>query len=136
MTRPQLIAGLSTSVSRFIRQYAKASEGGLCVTNLDFVIEDFKQRKLMLLEEKTRNGTLGFGQRKTFQLLDGFLKSSASSVGYDYWGFYLLTLPAGCDMPGPGMLLNGEPVTVEQFTQHISFQRRFCDGWFDRERAA
>jgi hypothetical protein len=91
------------------------------VTDLDFVIEDYKRERLMIVEEKQNGG--GFnskGQKKTFALLDERLYRWSQRSSYDYWGFYLLSIPK--TFIGPGCKLNGEKVTVEQLQSHLSFE--------------
>jgi hypothetical protein len=53
---------------------------------------------------------------------------------YEYWGFYLLQFPMGCDMPGPNMKLNGLPITSEQLQRHIDFKEKFCEGMNNARR--
>ena len=123
---------LFTPTGLWIREYLRKSDNGLCVTNLDFIIEDFRHRRLMLLEEKQSNGKLHHGQKMSFKLLDNALRdwSPTFNPPYEYWGFYVLTMPAGCTMPGPGMTLNGKTITGEQLKAHLDFEKRFCEPTF------
>jgi hypothetical protein len=96
---------------------------GFSVTDMDFVIEDYEQERLMIVEEK-QNGA-GFnskGQKKTFALLDERLYNWAQRSSYDYWGFYLLSIPE--TFIGPGCELNGQKVTVEELQSHLSFEEQ------------
>jgi len=111
----------------WIREYLRSSGDGLAVTNLDYVIEDFKNKKIMLLEEKQSGGTLHPAQRLTFKVIDAWLRSSCPASGYDYWGFYVLKFPCGATMPGPGMTLNGAPITCEQLKAHCDFTKKACE---------
>jgi hypothetical protein len=117
-----------TPFGMWVRQYCKDSgrhtDGGLSVTNLDFVVEDYLKRRLMLIEEKQNGGGLGTAQAKTFQVLDSALGMACRELGYEYWGFFVLKMPG--TMPGPGMTLNGAPVTGEQLRDHINFEKRHC----------
>lgn len=112
----------------WIRENCKGSgrtvEGGLSVTNLDYVLEDFLRKRVMLLEEKQHNGHLGTAQRKTFQILDAALRIASSQLGYSYWGFYVFKMPG--TMPGVGMTLNDVPVTQEELVAHLNFERKHC----------
>jgi hypothetical protein len=114
-----------TPIGFWIREYV--TETGMSVTNLDYVLEDFKRKKLMLLEEKQSGGVIHNAQRMTFMVLDSFLRSGICQVlGYEYWGFYVLQLPPGKTMPGPGMKLNNKVITGEQLAAHLSFEKAFC----------
>jgi len=114
-----------TPFGLWIRQYLKDSRE-LSVTNLDYVIEDFKRKRIMLLEEKQNNGHIHHAQKLTFRVIDQCLKAIASRHGYDYWGFYELRFPRNADMPGPGMKLNGQIITVEQLQKHLNLDQQFC----------
>jgi hypothetical protein len=113
----------------WIQEYLKSSSAGLAVTTLDYVLEDFKARRLMLLEEKQNGGIVHQAQRLTFALLDRTLRLAAPEVGYDYWGCYVLRFAVGAAMPGPGMTLKDRLVTAEQLQAHLNFEQRFCAPW-------
>ena len=129
MTRSVFNRDQFTIFGLWLRQFCKDSHAGLCITNLDYVVEDYK-RRIMLLEEKQNDGSLAYGQMKTFQILHHALKY-AQQWNYEYWGVYILQFPTGCDMPGPGMTINGKPITVEQLRDHCNFDSKFCDGYFE-----
>jgi len=113
----------------WIRQYLRDSKTGLTVTNLDYIFEDYKAKKIMLVEEKQNGGRLHTGQMLTFKVLDYALTkmAEAGDHDYDYWGFYTLKFPKGCSMPGPGMTLNDNLITGEQLTDHLNFKNKFCE---------
>lgn len=116
-----------TPFGLWIRQYLRSSSDGLSVTNLDYIVEDFRRKKLMLLEEKQSNGMLHNAQRLTFAVLDRCLSVMAPRWEYEYWGFYVLKFPSGANMPGPGMTINGKLITTEQLQSHLNFQQQFCE---------
>jgi hypothetical protein len=93
------------------------------------VLEDFKARHLMLLEEKQNGGVVHHAQRLIFALLDRTLRLAAPEVGYDYWGCYVLRFAAGATMPDTGMTLNARLVTAEQLQAHLNFEQRLCAPW-------
>lgn len=101
----------------------------LSITNLDFVIEDYKAKKIMLLEEKQCSGKLHPAQLLTFNVIDYALFNMAKKWSYDYWGFFVLILPQDATMPGPGMTLNGYQITAEQLQDHLNFRNQFCQGY-------
>lgn len=121
-----------TPFGMWIRQYCKGSGRrpgeGLSVTNLDFVIEDFLNKRLMLIEEKQNNGELHNAQKKTIEILDRALQIACPQFGYKYCGFYVLKMPG--TMPGPGMTLNGKPITAEQLKEHLDFTKGHCPPFF------
>ena len=111
-----------TPFGLWIRQYLPKSEDGISVTNLDYIIEDFRNKKIMLLEEKSNGGKLHRAQCLTFEVLDRVLFHNAPKLGYEYWGMFILQFPHGCDMPGPGMKLNDMVISAEKLQAHLSFK--------------
>jgi len=116
-----------TPFGLWIRQYLRKSENGLSVTNLDYILEDFRNKKIMLLEEKQSKGSLGYAQRLTFKVVDQCLCKIANDLNYEYWGFYVLQFPLNANMPGPGMILNEKIITSEQLVNHLNFIQKFCE---------
>lgn len=114
-----------TPFGLWIQEYIRCSNDGMSVTNLDYVLEDFRQRKVLLLEEKQNNSDLKQAQSMTFKELDRFIAWAAEQHGYDYWGFYELKIPG--TFIGPGIQLNGVKITVEQLQKHLNFERRVVD---------
>jgi len=136
VTRPQCYPDQCTPMSLWIRNECKPSCDGLCVTNFDFgmMLRDQLDvpKKLMLLEAKTRYGSLHFGQSKLFELLDYMLTVAAVTDNYyyaklDYWGFYVLKTKGESPYDGLPMTLNDKPITVQELKDHIGFDKKFCD---------
>ena len=128
MTRKANDKQRMTPFSHWIRKWCKDSRLGLSVTNLDFVVAEYKQKKIFLLEEKQHMSDLHYAQKQTFILLDKILKAGAPAVGYEYWGFYLLQLPE--KHPVEGMKLNYKLITSEELKCHMDFENKFCDSLF------
>ena len=110
-----------TPFSLWLQEYCRSD---LSITNLDFVIEDYKQKKLMLLEEKQYGGKLHIAQMLTFDVLDFTCTNAAKKIGYDHWGFFQLQMPFNASMVGPGIRLNDKIITVEQLQKHINFEAK------------
>lgn len=116
-----------TPFGLWVREYCRDSKDGLCLSNLDYVFEDWKTKKLLLLEEKQSGGKLADGQARTFHVLDAMFRHTASDFGYEYWGFFVLQFAKGKTHPGPGMTLNGKEITCEQLVEHLNFKTKFCE---------
>ena len=118
-----------TPFGLFLRQHCRDSQLGLCVTNIDYVLEEFRSKKLQIIEEKSNGGSVGSGQGKTFEVIHQALRVAAPRIGYEYWGIFVLRFPRGIDIPGPGMMLNDRPITVEQLVDHCNFKQQFCPAY-------
>lgn len=67
--------------------------GGYVSTDLDFILYDYINHKLMLLEVKTRGGNTSFSQSDTLTLIDALLKLGAGIHGkVDYRGLHVLRM--------------------------------------------
>jgi hypothetical protein len=97
------------------------------ITNLDYVIEDYRGKRIQLIEEKQNGSSLGNAQALTFAVLDEHLHRHSQEHGYEYWGFFLLQFKEGCSFVGPGMRLNRKPITCEELQAHLNFEKRHCD---------
>ncbi len=113
-----------TPTGIFIREYCVPY---LIVSNLDYLIIDPRTKRIMIVEEKQNNGKIHQGQRFIFKLLDEILKLKANEFDYEYWGFFVLTLKHKTTIPGPGMTLNGKPVSSEALVNHFNFTQCHCD---------
>jgi len=151
MTRQLEHEGFGTPFGKWIRQNCKSSTGNdeaLVVSNLDYVLYDYRTKHLMLLEEKFGLYTpLAIGQLNVFKQLDECLRRSmlwqndhqiSSGEGQPpapdpkfrlkYWGFFVLNLEGG--LPHDGMLLNGEAITIEQLIRHLNFHEQVVGPMF------
>ena len=111
-----------TPFGLWIREYLRQD---MSITNLDYLIEDYKFKRLQMLEEKQSGGRLHHAQRLTFQVLDQIIGEAAKT--YDYWGFFVLQFASGKTFPGPGMTLNDRPINCEQLQAHLNFEHKFCE---------
>jgi hypothetical protein len=108
-----------TPFGHWIRQYGP--QQGVTVTNLDYVVEDYRERKIMLIEEKSNGGEIAYGQKLTFAVLDAALGILDSLGVYKYHGAFVVQMPPGKDMPGPGTKVNGIDCTMEEIRDLLHF---------------
>jgi hypothetical protein len=92
---------------------------------MDYVIDQYKMRKLMIVEEKRFEAELANAQKQIIALMDHAFRQYLPTIGYEYWGFYLLQLDA--EIPEQGSRLNGQILTVQDLIRHLNFERKFCE---------
>jgi len=126
-----------TPVGLFIREHCLQSELGLSVQNIDYLIHDYKRNYAQMIEEKSHGAFMPYSQRQTFMFLDEKIRDAATCAVHPfvYWGVFLLQLAGFTTFPGPGMKLNGVPITVEELVQHINFERQHVEGLTARTAA-
>ena len=130
MTRRMFDPTRGTPLGQWFRDNLRLSRSGLCITNLDYAFEDFRNRpsrKLMIIEEKQHMAELAIGQKLTFAVLDALLREGANVFpNVEYWGFYLLQMENTTPDDG-GALLNGSNISTEQLIAHLNFDVKFCE---------
>jgi hypothetical protein len=91
MTRQEQTNKRSLAFSGWIRNKLPDSATGFCVTNQDWVLWNWKERKLMFVEEKTHTGELApWFKRLIREVLDPAIKKYAEDNEIDYRGYHLL----------------------------------------------
>ena len=90
MTRKEMTGIRDLEISGWIREMLPDSKTGFMVTDLDFIIWNYKTKKLMLVEVKTRKAKMKTWQKKIFEILDKIINSGAEKAGVKYYGFHCI----------------------------------------------
>ena len=91
MTRQEYSNTRSLVFSGWIRNKLPASNTGFCVTNQDWVLWNWQERKLMFVEEKTHNGKLASWFHKLIkEVLHPAISKFAKESEIDYRGYHLI----------------------------------------------
>ncbi|MCH8862636.1 MAG: hypothetical protein IID51_09005 [Proteobacteria bacterium] len=75
MTKQEVTGIRELKFSQWIRDNLPDSSTGFICSDLDFIIENYKTKKIMLLEIKTRNRELKTWQRILFNNLDRWISN-------------------------------------------------------------
>jgi len=87
MTRGIVDGSKMTEFSKWIRSNCRDSKTGLSLSNIDYVITDYKKKTIMILEEKTRLGEVHFAQQRIMEILDKALRLLPD---WDYKGLHIV----------------------------------------------
>lgn len=128
-----------TNFSKWIRVECKKSSEGLVLSDVDFLVFDYKNLLMMMIEEK-RFGTVGmeYSQNITLRIVDECFRETM--IGYPgeylYLGFYVVlfsnTGPDDSDIRIKDVKRDiVKPVTKTQLMSFINFETRFDDLPFD-----
>jgi len=131
MTRPVYDEKRLTPFGLWIRRTCRNSKLGLSVTNIDYEIEDFRDRdrkRIMLVEEKQYMGKLHYGQAMHFMRLDQAERLLAEREGFEYRGFFLVQLSAESPENSDLILVNGVEVSEEGLRRFINFEEDITGG--------
>ena len=115
--------------SGWIRQRLPPSSDGVIVSDIDWIIANYKTKKLMLIEHKCRVGEPGQGQRRIFEMLHATIIAGLPSAypDWEYLGFHLLQFPGeGFNSPNPDTkdsfcYFDREKMTEAQLIERLTF---------------
>lgn len=117
-TRQEQSGERDLKFSQWIRDKLPDSSDGYMVSDLDFILHNYKTRKLMLLEVKTYGASVSTWQRMLFDILDRALKNGCQD-DVEYLGFHVIRFQTN-DFSGI-VTLDGEPVEEDELIQFLSF---------------
>lgn len=89
MTRNEQTNSRDLTVSKWIREKLPDSSTGFMVSDLDFIMYNYKTKKLMLLEIKQFGKQIPTWQRRLFNILHHALQIGLAS-DIEYLGFHLV----------------------------------------------
>jgi hypothetical protein len=120
MTKRELTGYRDLRFNGWIRNQLPDSSTGFCVSDLDFIIWNWKARKILLLEVKTRNKTLPKFQQIMFRNLAQWIRSGISSE-WTFEGFHALRF-SDTDFNDGVAYLNNKEVTEQQVIKYLSLE--------------
>ena len=89
MTRQEITGVRSLDFSSWVRAKLPDSSTGFSASDLDFILWNWKTRKIMLLEIKTRNAIPRQGQKIMWKKLNKWLADGIEK-DWQYLGFHLI----------------------------------------------
>jgi hypothetical protein len=79
----------NTPFSNWLYNFSGETKLCLSIHNLDYVIINYKLKKIMLIEEKRYNSELSYSQIESFKVINGFM-STGNYNDYKYCGFHII----------------------------------------------
>ena len=125
MTRLEFSGQRSLEFSRWIRKELPDSSTGFCVGNNDWIFWNYHTRRLMLCEEKTRNGDIKKGSwfhRLITEVLDPALKEFSKKNRIDYRGYHLITFEK-TDPSAGKIYLDRKEISKEDLKDFLSMKK-------------
>lgn len=120
MTKREFTGFRDLRFNNWIRNQLPDSQTGFCVSDLDFIIWNWKTRKIMLLEVKTRNKSLPTFQVYMFRNLSKWIRAGISK-DWTYEGFHALRF-SDTDFNDGVAYLNNKEVTEQQVIDYLSLE--------------
>ena len=119
MTRKEITGKRDLSFSGWVRENLPDSSCGFSVSDLDFVLWNWKDNKVMLLEVKTRNKQPGTGQKIMWKKIDKWIAKGICS-DWTYYGFHYVVFERTNFEDGK-CFLNGKPISEPELINFLSF---------------
>lgn len=89
MTRKEQTGKRSLQFSQWVRDMLPDSDTGFLVSDLDFILLNYKAKTIMLVEVKTRNAKLREWQRRLFANLDKWIRKGIDD-DWIYFGYHVI----------------------------------------------
>jgi len=89
MTKPEITGKRDLTFSRWVREKLPDSKTGLLVSDLDFILCNYKAKTIMLIEIKTRNKKLPPWQEILFKNINNWLKKGIDA-DWIYYGYHTI----------------------------------------------
>jgi hypothetical protein len=117
MTRQELIKGSGTEFSRWLRSNKEIdSSFGYTATNIDYIWNNYKTKKFMLIEEKRYRSEMSYSQKSLIDRVHVLCTASS-----DYQGFHFIQFEKTNPEDGK-IFLDKEEVSIEQLLNFLKFK--------------
>lgn len=118
MTRPEITGTRGLGFSAWVREKLPDSQSGFCVTNQDWIFWNYKTRRLLLAEEKTRKGRVSPWFATLIKtVLHPALSEYCPKAGIDYRGYHLIVFEN--TTPADGKIWFDNKEVTEAQLKHI-----------------
>lgn len=125
MTRKEFTGTRDLTFSGWIRDKLPDSNTGFVASDLDFVLWNWKTRKLMLLEVKTRSATMRKWQSMLFDMLDRLILYGSERIRppIEYYGFHCIRFE-NTDFTNGRCMFDRKIVSEEELINILSMKQR------------
>lgn len=122
MTRQEITGVRSLDFSSWVRSSLPDSSTGFSASDLDFVLWNWKTKKVMLLEIKTRMSSPRNGQRMMWQNINRWITKGIDE-NWTYLGFHLITFESTDFLDGK-VFLDKKEVSEQELISFLSLERQ------------
>jgi len=110
--------GKSTEFSLWLRSQSSldSRRAGFTANNLDYIWTNYKQNRVMVIEEKRFMAKLTYPQKRDFSWLDNKLEGTPN-----YYGFHLIQFEKRSPEDG-NVFLDGSKISVDDLFSFLKFE--------------
>jgi hypothetical protein len=120
MTKPEITNKRDLTFSKWVREFLPDSQTGYSASDIDFILWNWKTKKIMLVEVKTRSKEIAKGQKTMFQNLHKWIKKGVAH-DWQYLGFHLITFQNTFFDDGK-VFLDGREITERDLIEFLSMK--------------
>ena len=120
MTKKEITGKRDLTFSGWVREKLPDSSTGYMVSDLDFVFWNYKSKKIMLVEIKTRNSNIKTWQKNMWSNIHKWIKKGIDS-DWTYLGFNLIQFQ-NTNFNDGKCFLNGKEITEAELINFLSFK--------------
>lgn len=118
-TRQEKYKYRNSQFSDWIRSKLPSSATGYSSTDIDFVLFNWKTKKVMLIEEKCRKAEPSFNQHELFKFMHKWIEKGIDS-DWQYLGYHLIQFENECPSDGK-IYLDRQEISEKQLIEFLSF---------------
>lgn len=119
--RPEFSGDRSLAFSKWIRENCPDTSTGYVVENLDWLFHNYKNRILLIAEEKTHGGMLGTAQSKLFYgIIEPSLRMYCDSHDIQFLGFHTIRFENTCPTDG-AIFWDNKLISEETLKERLSW---------------
>ena len=121
-TRKEFTGVRDLTFSQWVRDKLPDSSTGFSASDLDFILWNWKTKKFMMLEIKTRNSYPRKGQYMMWKSINKWIKKGIenSEDNWQYYGFHLIQFEKTNFSDGKCLLDNKE-INEDELIEFLSF---------------
>lgn len=120
MTKKEMTGIRDLTFSAWVRENLPDSSTGYMASDLDFIFWNYKTKKVMLIEIKTRNADVKTWQRIMWSNIDKWIKNGIDS-NWTYLGFNYIQFE-GTNFEDGRCYLNGNEISELELIQVLNLQ--------------
>lgn len=122
LTRAEQTGNRDLAFSHWLRSNLRDSAAGLTITDIDFVLFDYKRKRLMLLEVKTSRAEVPYAQQQIYQLLHRALLIAAPVMKLNYHGYHVLVMSNTAPDNSETIYVDGKRFSTMQLTRFLNME--------------
>ena len=125
MTRQLEHVNAGTPFGKWFRANLRDSKTGLSIIDIDTIVyyfHEYKQKSIMLIEEKANGDVLHTSQRLSFPILSTIISIGCKAMGVRWLGFHTIRMDGTTPDNSQWTELDGRRITKEQLVKFLNLE--------------